>query len=100
MELINPGQKTLVVTTTPTRSYGLDKLNKALEKGWRVTHVAPLGYSEPGTDALWPEGYVSTLLLMERRVPTPDAGPLTRTVTRSVNDEVPPSDLPWTDYAL
>ena len=36
-------QKALVVLAGPGRTYGLDELNIALERGWRVVHATAMG---------------------------------------------------------
>ena len=36
-------QKALIVTHQPGRTHGLDDLNIALQRGWRVVHLVPMG---------------------------------------------------------
>lgn len=111
MERRDVSQMTLVVTTTPFRTHGLDELNAALQRGWRVVHLAVLSYSEPGTDECWPEGHYSTLLLLHgsRSTATENGMSPSHNSASScyaghdqptIDPGLPPNDLPRADYAF
>lgn len=55
-------QKALIVTAGSTKPSGLDELNIALERGWRVAVVAPMG----GAGASKDEPRFAALVIMER----------------------------------
>lgn len=55
-------QKVLLVTTGSKRSKGLDELNIALERGWRVSLVSPMG----GSGASEEEPRFAALVVIER----------------------------------
>lgn len=58
-------QKALVVMARPGSVHGLDELNIALGRGWRVAHVAPMGGAGVNTepDA---EIHFAALVILER----------------------------------
>lgn len=108
MELRNAGQLTMVVTTTPSGVHGLEHLNEAIDRGYRIRHVASLGYTEPGIDDRWPEGHFSTLFVLGvRDVRTclegarygaeqrPMGGPAIDRLSGS-----PPPVSTWSDHAI
>lgn len=42
-------QKAMIVMGHPGEMHGLDDLNLALQRGWRVVHVTPMGGAGAGT---------------------------------------------------
>lgn len=59
-------QKALLVRLEGRRVHGLDELNLALGRGWRVALATPLGGTVAGTDEV-PPG-LATLVVLERPV--------------------------------
>lgn len=62
-------QKALIITTGSKKPKGLDELNIALERGWRVTSVSPMG----GSGASKEEPRFAALVVIERYSETPSA---------------------------
>lgn len=62
-------QKALIVTTGSKKTRGLDELNIALERGWRVTSVSPMG----GSGASREEPRFAALVVIERYAESPSA---------------------------
>lgn len=58
-------QKALIVITRPGESHGLDELNIALKRGWRVTHATAMGGAGVGQNDL-PELCFAALVIIER----------------------------------
>ena len=59
-------QKALVVMTGPGRVQGLDELNIALGRGWRVVEVAPMGGAAVGGPEATAEMCFAALVVIER----------------------------------
>lgn len=55
-------QKALIVTTGTKKPKGLDELNIALERGWRVATMTPMGGSGASTE----EPRFAALVVIER----------------------------------
>ena len=55
-------QKALIVTTGSKKPRGLDELNIALERGWRVAAVSPMG----GAGAAKEDVRLAALVIIER----------------------------------
>lgn len=65
-------QKAVIVRTGPEGHDGLDELNIALERGWRVARVSAMGGAGETTD----DPTHAALVILERRErdqPSPDA---------------------------
>lgn len=62
-------QKALIVTTGSKKSKGLDELNIALERGWRVSSISPMG----GSGASKEEPRFAALVVIERYADGPSA---------------------------
>lgn len=58
-------QKALIVMARPDRTDGLDELNLALQRGWRVAHVASMGGAGVGTAAALPDLCFAALVVLE-----------------------------------
>lgn len=59
-------QKAMIVRAHAARTQGLDELNIALSRGWRVVHVAPMGGAAVGTAQDAPELCHAALVVIER----------------------------------
>lgn len=55
-------QRALIVTAGSEKNRGLDELNIALGRGWRVAHVAPMG----GSGASRKEPRFAALVIIQR----------------------------------
>lgn len=55
-------QKALIVTTGSKKAKGLDELNIALDRGWRVASISPMG----GSGASKEEPRFAALVVIER----------------------------------
>lgn len=62
-------QKALIVTTGSKKPKGLDELNIALERGWRVAVVSPMG----GSGASKEEPRFAALVVIERHEDVPSS---------------------------
>lgn len=60
-------QKALIVTAGSKKPKGLDELNIALERGWRVSEISPMG----GAGASKDEPRFAALVVIERHPETP-----------------------------
>lgn len=56
-------QRAIIVTTGSEKSRGLDELNIALGRGWRVVHISPMG----GSGASRKEPRFAALVVIQRK---------------------------------
>lgn len=63
---MNTHQKALLVITRPDASHGLDELNVALHRGWRVVHATAMGGAGTGAPNHAPELCFAALVILER----------------------------------
>ncbi len=59
-------QKALVVSLRPDRTEGLAELNAALGRGWRVTHLTPMGGAGAGGQTAEAHVILGVLVILER----------------------------------
>lgn len=59
-------QKALLVITRPGESHGLDELNIALNRGWRVAHATAMGGASAGFQDGASELCFAALVIIER----------------------------------
>lgn len=107
MDAITHARKTMVVTTTPTTSFGLDELNAAVRDGWRILHLGVLGHTCPGEDDEWPDGHFSALVMLENSVGVrrgSESGPVAA-LGRELRDDgpnthnAPRPNISWPEHA-
>lgn len=60
-------QRALLVTTRPGENHGLDELNVALKRGWRVACATAMGGAGIGTQNGKPDLCFAALVIIERR---------------------------------
>lgn len=59
-------QKAMLVRWNAHRAYGLDELNIALNRGWRVAQVTPMGGAAVGSPEEGSELCLAALVVIER----------------------------------
>jgi hypothetical protein len=59
-------QRALLVTTRPDEIHGLDELNVALSRGWRVACATAMGGAGVGTQDGMPDLCFAALVIIER----------------------------------
>jgi hypothetical protein len=63
---MNTHQKALLVITRPHETQGLDELNIALHRGWRVVHATAMGGAGTGVENDVPALCFAALVIIER----------------------------------
>lgn len=63
---MNTQTKAIMVTAQPGERQGLDELNRALNRGWRVTHMTGMGGAGFGVNGSLPELCFTALVIIER----------------------------------